>query len=240
MPCRQALANRAMHEGIHGKEPTMTQEIQNKANIVNSAELKELLGPPPVLSSENAKAYDEIAARLMECFGPRDFMEQLLIKQLVDDTWDSMRYARHKSLGIERKARQLREFQAKRAKALAQMRRSGSAPYPATELGRMYELEDTVENTVNDVDAILDRPTAELDHARALEKSIVYHLQLDQLLNTAVARRDDALEQLERYRRGSGKRLRKTSEEIIDAEYNVVAQSKDLAPPLVPSSEGSP
>jgi hypothetical protein len=104
----------------------------------------------------------------------------------------------------------------------------------------MYELEDTVENTVNDVDAILDRPTAELDHARALEKSIVYHLQLDQLLNTAVARRDDALEQLERYRRGSGKRLRKASDEIIDVEFNDVAQeSKDPAPPLVPSNEDS-
>jgi hypothetical protein len=57
----------------------MTQELQNKANILNSAELKELLGPSPVLSSENAKAYDEMLTRLMECFGPRDFMEQLLI-----------------------------------------------------------------------------------------------------------------------------------------------------------------
>ena len=120
------------------------------------------------------------------------------------------------------------------------MQRAGSAPYPATELGRMHELEDTIENTVNDVDAILERPMAELDHARALEKSIEYYLQLDQLFNTAVARRDDALEQLERYRRGSGKRLRKASDEIIDAEFNDVAQeSKDLAPPLVPSSEGS-
>jgi hypothetical protein len=217
----------------------MTQASKNRANILNSAELKELLGPPPVLSSENPKAYDEICARLMECLEPRDFMEQLLIKQLIDDTWDVMRYGRHKSLAIERKARQFREFQAKRAKALAEMRPAESQPYPANELGRMHELEDKIENTANDVDAILDKPMAELDHARALEKSVVYQLQLDQLLNTAIARRDDALEQLERYRRGSGKRLRKGSDEIIDAEFNDVAQeSKDLAPPLVPSSEG--
>ena len=82
----------------------MTQELQSKANIINSAELKELLGPPPILSSEDGKAYDEIAARLMECIEPRDFMEQLLIKQFVDSTWDTMRYARHKTLGIERKS----------------------------------------------------------------------------------------------------------------------------------------
>jgi hypothetical protein len=229
-----------MHDDSPRKEPTVTQELQSKANIINSAELKELLGPPPVLSSEDGKAYDEIAARLMECLEPRDFMEQLLIKQFVDSTWDTMRYARHKTLGIERKARQIREFQAKRAKGQAQMQRAGSAPYPATELGRMHELEDTIENTANDVDAILDRPTAELNHARALETSIVYHLQLDQLLNTAVAKRNDALEQLERYRRGSGKRLRKASDRIIDAEFNEVAHgSEDPAPPLVPASENS-
>jgi hypothetical protein len=146
-------------------------------------------------------------------------MEQLLIKQLIDDTWEAMRYARHKSLAIERRARQLREFQAKRAKALAQTKPEGSQPYPANELGRMHELEDKIEDTVNDVDAILDKPMAELDHARALETSVIYHLQLDQLLNTAIARRDDALEQLDRYRRGSGKRLRKASDEIIDAEF---------------------
>jgi hypothetical protein len=233
-------ANHATRDGHPIKEPNMTQEPMNTANILRSVELKELLGRPPVLSSENAKAYDEIWARLMECLGPRDFMEQLLIKQLIDETWEAMRYARHKSLAIERKARQLREYQAKRAKIQAQTKRVGSEPYPATELGRMHELKDTIENTVNDVDAILERPMAELDHAHALEKSIEYYLQLDQLFNTAVARRDDALEQLERYRRGSGKRLRKASDEIIDAEFNDVAQeSKDPAPPLVPSSEGS-
>ena len=103
----------------------------------------------------------------------------------------------------------------------------------------MDELKETIENTVNDVDAILDRPMAELDHAHALEAGIVYHLQLDQLLNTAVVRRNDALEHLERYRRGSGKR-RKASEEIIDVEFKDIAQDcKDPAPPLVPSSEGS-
>jgi hypothetical protein len=216
----------------------MTQ-LQNKVSILNSSELKELLGPPPVLSSEDRKVYDEIMARLMECLDPKDFLEQLLIKQFVDSNWEVTRYTRHKTLGIERKARQIREAQAKHAKAQAQMKRVGTAPHPANELGRMDELENTIENTVNDVDAILDRPTAELNHARALEIGVVHHLQLDQLLNTAIARRDDALAQLERYRRGLGKRLQKAAEEIIDAEFSDVAQSEDIAPPLAPAAEGA-
>ena len=37
----------------------MTQELMKSANIINSAELQELLGPPPVLSSESMNAESE-------------------------------------------------------------------------------------------------------------------------------------------------------------------------------------
>jgi hypothetical protein len=89
--------------------------LLNKASILNSSELKELLGPPPVLSSEDPKGYDEMMARLMECLWPNDFLEKLLIKQIVDSSWEIVRYTRHKTLGIERRARQIREAQAKQA-----------------------------------------------------------------------------------------------------------------------------
>ena len=37
----------------------MTQELMKSANIINSAELQDLLGPPPVLSSESMNAESE-------------------------------------------------------------------------------------------------------------------------------------------------------------------------------------
>jgi hypothetical protein len=218
-------------------------ELRKKSNVVNLAELRELLGPPPILSTENAKAYDEIVARLMQCFAPADFMEQLLIAQLTDCTWEIMRYTRHKPWAIERKFRQHREFQAKRARAAAQIRDlqvrglAQSGRQPATELGRMLELEEVVDSVVDDTDEILNRPPVELDHARAFEADIVYQEQLDRLLNTAIRRRNDVLEQLERYRDGLGRRLRKASDEIIDAEFNeAVPESKQVAVPLAPLS----
>ena len=58
----------------------------------------------------------------MQCFDPRDFMERLLIKQLVDCTWEIMRYTRHKTASIERKFRQRLELQSKVAKAAGQNR----------------------------------------------------------------------------------------------------------------------
>jgi hypothetical protein len=233
-------------KGFYRKDYTVTHELQNRSSSIKLAELGELLGPPPVLSTENAKAYDEVLARLMQCLAPRDFMEQILIKQLTDCTWEMMRYTRHKTLAIEHKVRQRLEFQAQRAKAAAQNRDAQarglaeSDHEPATELGRMSKLEDMVENVVHDVDAILLKPPVELDHVRALEAAIAYHGKLDQLLNAAVARRNDVLEQFERYRHGWGKRLRKASDEIIDAEFNdAEPEPKEVAAPLAPSIEGS-
>jgi hypothetical protein len=231
-----------MHEELQPqRNPTMSKELQNRATILNSAELKELLGPAPVLTTENAKAYDEILSRLMLCYAPRDFMDQLLIKQLADSTWEIMRYMRHKTLGIERKSRQSRELQALRAKTRTErISKLRGDRQPATEIGRLYELENTVENTVADVDEILENPEEELQHARALEENVAYYLQLDQLHNAAIVRRDDTLEQLERYRNGYGRRPRKASGEIIDAEFNdSVQETKDVGQSLVPSSEDS-
>jgi hypothetical protein len=210
-------------------------------SVTGLAELRDLLGPPPVLSTENVEAYDEILVRLMQCFVPADFMEQMLIKQLADWTWDMKRYTRHKTLAIERKFRQVREFQAKRAKAVAQNREAQARGlargngYPPNELGRMLELEDVVDSSVQDVDEILNRPPVELDHARALEGAIGYQEQLDKLLNAAVARRDDVLEQLERYRYGLGRRLRKASDDIIEAS-DAQPESKQVSVPLAPPS----
>src|SRR5437868_3242757 len=115
------------HRSVEGsgraikREGSLTMD-QEKSTATLLTELSDLFGPPPVLSTENAKAYDEILARLMQCFAPQDFMEQSLIKQLADWTWEMMRYTRHKTLSIERKFRQRLEFIAKRAKDTAQNR----------------------------------------------------------------------------------------------------------------------
>jgi hypothetical protein len=219
-------------------------ELQTRPNVATLAELRELLGPPPVLSTENAKAYDEIEARLMECHAPEDFMMQLFIHQLTVCTWEMMRITRQKPWAIERKFRQLRQFQAQRAKAATQNRDpqlrglAQSDRKPTTELGRMLELEDVVDNAVHDVDEILNRAPEELDHARAFEATIVYLGQLDQLYNAAVARRNDVLAQIERYRHGLGRRLRKASDEIINAEFNEAEQeSKQVCGPACQTTE---
>jgi hypothetical protein len=47
------------------------QEKRVAANLRILAEMKELAGAPPVLSSESVEAYDKMMLRFIECFMPR-------------------------------------------------------------------------------------------------------------------------------------------------------------------------
>jgi hypothetical protein len=212
-----------------------TETQQEKSTETQLNELLQLFGSPPVLSSEDIRSYQEIMARLLESFAPRDFMEQLLIKELTDSTWDVMRSSRHKTLLMERRFRDRLEFQAQRGKAAAQ----GKEAQPVAPNGKpSTEPEDVLEGLVADVDAILLEPAAARDHLRALEVGLVCYEHLDKLLAAARTRRTNALDRIERYRAGLGHSLRQASDKIIKAQSTLIdAQPEQAATPLVPSSE---
>lgn len=214
----------------------MASKLQTRTAAANLAALKNFFGPPPVLSNESIDGYNAILTRCLDSVEPRDFIEQLLTGDVADATWEIRRYMRHKSLGIERRYREQIEYQAKKTEEEAE-RRAEKAKEQATEHDRIHELELVMDATVNDVDEILARKPEDLDYAKALEQGIEFHEKLDALLNAAVARRNNALEQLERYRNGLSY-LRSVSEEIIDAEFSDAKTDAGQDPP-VPSIEGA-
>jgi hypothetical protein len=198
----------------------MAREPQDTSSPgVEPVELRQLLGAPPVLRTENAQSYAEVMSRLLDCLAPRDFMEQMLIKELTDCTWEMARYTRHKTLAMERGFREHLRFpgQDALAKKLAEQDR---------------EPHGVRDGSLDEADAM----AVELDHARALEATLGYHERVDKLLVTATARRNNVLDQIERYRDRLGLRLRQVSDTIIAAEsFAAEAQPKQLAASLVPS-----
>jgi hypothetical protein len=180
----------------------MTQELRPKPapyHLQVLAEIKRLCGPPPVLSTENVKAYDTMMLRLIESLSPRDFMEGLLIKHLADCTWEIIRYTRHKTLLMERKHRQLLDSRAQHIKAAAQDKQAQARKF-AEERKDCKPQADAMHATLKEIEAIMLQSPTDLDHADALERGIEYAERLDKLLNAATARRDDVLQQWERYR----------------------------------------
>jgi len=177
----------------------MTEVQQQAVNSTASrlARLKRLCGGFPVLSSENQQAYEELLIALLEGYCPKNFLGERLLKHLADEEWEVSRYKRHKVFLLERRFRERQAFQAYRQKA-TQEDNVALAKKLAERPQQFILPEEVLEDLVAEVDAMLLRPAAELDHARALEVSIVYFEHLDRLLNAAIVRRNAILADIER------------------------------------------
>jgi hypothetical protein len=197
-----------------------------------------------VLRTENQEHFEKIFAQLAELWQPRDFMEVILLNDFADAIWLLIRYKRHQTLLIERRYRQKLEVQAQRTK-LEQARRRLASRVMAeqtkstpADIAEAEALEDKIEDSVRDVDEILERTPSELEHNRAFEEAIESHEALEKFIVNATARYNNALEQFEHYREGLSQRLHRAAEEIIEADYREVktAPPQSEAPPLVPPS----
>jgi hypothetical protein len=185
------------------------------------------------------ESYDAICTQLMARYKPRDIMEQMLIRTVIDATWEAFRCCRHKALSIERRFRQRLEYQAKRSNLSAQQKaalaREEKPGNPPTLLDRLNQLDEVVGSTVNDIETILDQLPTEFDHARALQESIEYYERLDRGHNAALTRQTDAFEQFFQYRTLMSQHFGPASDNVIDADYSDVTTS-----PIVPADTGNP
>jgi hypothetical protein len=68
--------------------------ISTKGKAQSSAGPLALFGPPPILEGEDAAAYDELVTRMIEDVKPRDIIEKILIRDIVDLQWQIIRLRR--------------------------------------------------------------------------------------------------------------------------------------------------
>ncbi len=195
--------------------------------IMNDAEMHKcmmLFGPLPVLTTENTEQFQEIFNQVIACLSPQDMIELMFIRDYVYEAWHINRLRRHGTVAIERWYHQSQAYQAQRIKVLKARRddcvnklaeRLGQKPVDIAELIR---LEEKVLEGVDDIDNLFERKATEMEHNRALEKSIQFHEQLDRMIELATARRNDALRQLERYRDGLSQLVVEATVQVINEE----------------------
>jgi hypothetical protein len=66
------------------------------------AHVVELLGPASLIKGENPNQYGALLSEVARTVKPADIMEWLWVKDIVDLTWDILRYRRLKANGIQK------------------------------------------------------------------------------------------------------------------------------------------
>src|SRR5690242_15960016 len=80
-----------------------------KAAAALTAEIVEIFGAPPLLSTEDAGAYDDLLAKLANAVHPGDIIACLLIKDIADKRTEIARYRRQKAALVEKATQHQRE-----------------------------------------------------------------------------------------------------------------------------------
>ena len=57
-------------------------------------------GPPSLFEREDAAAYDELLERVSHAVKPKDFIEEIWVRDIVDLAWDAYRLRRLKAAGL--------------------------------------------------------------------------------------------------------------------------------------------
>jgi len=218
----------------------------SKVVKLSVADMKALLPPVPVLATESLEQFEKIFDQLVASLKCQDMVELIQIRDFAVAAWEEARYTRHRVVAFDRKFKDVvagevpdhRDPNA-RQEAIAK-RLAGYLAYRPRDVGHLDELEDKVVEVADDVTALLKRTPAELAYNKALERSIDFHKDLEFLITSIRKRRNEALEMLDCYRQSLGKRAEQIMAEILDAEFNLVAnqpvekQLPQIAPSLAP------
>jgi hypothetical protein len=186
-----------------------------------------MFGPPPILSTEDPKAFEDLSLNLVRCHKPRDFQSLLLVWEIAVETWNARRCALHGTITIDRslRARSESEVKAERImkaqyeKALSdKAKKFSQSPHEVAELA---ELQEMVDNRAARIDAILDRQPNDVDINIAFRSNAKFLHDLDQLHNSADRRRYGKYVLLEKHCAVLD-RSTQENDKVVDVEFQEV------------------
>jgi hypothetical protein len=208
--------------------------------LVGTSELDVLdrviaFAPAPLLPGERQADYDNVAARFVTSSQPRDTIEEFLVRDVIDLTWEILRLRRAKA-GIIR---------ASMGEGVSEI--LGHVGYDVLEIDTLSESWAAGDkNARKEVDAILTKAGMTIDEvtAKTLERKLDVLERLDHMLASAEARRNTALREIDRHREALGAAMRQSVDEVEDADFQdvetgAVTRGHDLDLRTSPADEPS-
>jgi hypothetical protein len=168
------------------------------------------LGPPPLIDGEDGVAYNQLYGGITAAVKPKDFLEEIWVRDVVDLSWEVLRLRRLKAkLLTTCTAAQVWGYLKDLCGASQAQKLSAELGDPSV-VARVNELLSAISLTVESV-------TAEVFVAigEALER-------IDRLMMNAETRRNTALHEVERHRSTLAQALRRATHDVVDAEFEDV------------------
>jgi hypothetical protein len=187
--------------------PSVSDHVSPVSAVINRLAA---IAPAPLLPGEQEADYAEFALAIVKDARPRDAIEDLLTRDVIDLSWEVLRLRRLKA-GLLRGATSSRIYQV--------MCRLGYEDEYAGELAANWAAgKKAAQKTVA---AALQKAQVTMEDvmAETLEGKIDSFERFDRLLASSEARRNNARQEIERHRAALGAAMRQAMDEIPDAEF---------------------
>ena len=179
-------------------------------------ELNALMGPPPLIDGEDGAAYEALYRRVDEAVAPRDAVEEIWVRDIIDNLWETLRLRRIKSSLMRSSAHEGLE----------------RVITPLTEVFVRSRLVDgwsrREPKTVKEVEKLMEEAGLgpEAIAGETLAANIDTFDRIDAMIMRAEARRNTAPREIERRREVLARRLREAAQVIEGAEFSPIAAPK--------------
>jgi hypothetical protein len=195
------------------------KDLLSRRQRVECVERSLPFGPPPLIEGEDQTVYEDFLDGISAAVKPKDFLEQIWVRDVVDLTWETRRMR-----GL--KANLLTSCL---SRGLRQVLITVMDEVEAGNLSRQWAARDR--EAIKHVDGLLASmgQTMEVVRARTLSANIDVVERIDRMVMSAEARRNMALREIERHRSCVAEALRRVTDAVVDAEFEAVPQDNELA-----------
>jgi hypothetical protein len=181
------------------------------------ADVRELLGPAWIIEGEDPGRYEQLLVQVAKAVGPIDFIDWLLVKDVVAHTWEIQRSRRHRETVVRMG----------RLEALQQildqvMNGTGPGSRYTTEITelalRWLDGESRATKQVAKWLRTSRYSLADIE-VHAMTVMGVELERIDLQVERQESRRDSLLRQIERRREGWAKRVQRAAENVVEVEF---------------------
>jgi len=184
-----------------------------------TADLQAFLGPPPLIYGEDRHAYDELLARVQASVRPKDIIEELEVRDVVDSVWEALRLRRLKANLLNATA----------PDAIESLLTPIIGFTPASEIAEKWAQRDP--KSLEKLKSYLRQSELSMDvvMAQALQIRLNDIERIERMILNAGARRNAVLREIERRRATLADAMRRATQNVRDAEFTEVAGDQEPA-----------